>query len=594
MTRSVFCAFLLLVVWLPRAASQSAVPDPSREDVKRLIVRIDSTFPDKDGFGAGIVLGLDNDQVYIVTANHVVREGESAAIKIKVQFRGHKEQVAGQLGAHYDIDQDLAVVTVSGARALGIDGGAFPFDRIGDPTVLIQGEPVFLAGHPQGVPWSVTVTPDAFIEPDEASLRFESKSLFPGHSGGALLNFRLEIIGLLRSDQQPNGDALSIVKVVALLKEWGYPVRLSQRFTAASLETLSVGAGHTCYVNPHGTASCWGGNDHGQLGFGTSVDATQPSPVHGHTVFVSISAGYEHTCAISASAQALCWGDDSSGQLGTTPPAPHAFPLNNPHTSVPTPVYGGLSFRTISAGHDHTCGLTTKGMAYCWGDNEYGQLGTGSKVSSSIPVPVVGGHTFRSVRAGMLFSCGVDDTGSLFCWGENSFGQLGDGSLIKKAIPVAVLSNLKFTSVSVGDAHACAIATSGRAYCWGGTAEGVTSLHGKNDSPIPVAVMGGLTFSSVSAGRGITYAITQKGVAVSWGIGLDELALSEDEGPDNVPKRIFGTPKLLFKALAIGFAHACGLSVSDGIYCWGVNTHGQLGIGSKETTVQPTLVSLQP
>jgi alpha-tubulin suppressor-like RCC1 family protein len=582
------------IVLLPLAATQSSTSDPSREEIKQLIVRIDSTLPHSRGFGAGIVLGIDKDQVYIVTANHVVREGNSAAEEITIKFRGGKDQVAAQLGAHYDVDQDLAVVVVSGAKAHGIDTSSFSFDRVGDPGAMVQGDPVFLVGHPQGVPWSVTVTPDSFIEPDEDSLRFESKSLFPGHSGGALLNSRLEIIGLLRSDQQPNGDALNIVRVLETLKGWGYPVQLSQRFTGTSMELLSAGAGHTCYVNRHGKASCWGENSRGQLGLGAVTDATQPSPVHGNDVFVSISAGFEHTCAITTNARAMCWGDDSSGQLGLKPSVPDDYPPGGPHFDAPVSVFGDLRFRAVSAGQDHTCGLTTNGQAYCWGDNEYGQLGTGSKDSSPVPAPVAGGHTFASVHAGTLFSCGIENTGALFCWGVNSLGQLGDGSFINRSLPVPVGNKLKFTSVSTGDGHACGVATNGRSYCWGDNASGQLGIDSAQKSPAPVAVTSDLTFKAVYAGRRVTYAITPTGRAYSWGDGIDELALSDTQAPVNVPVPVMGTDALTFKSLSLRFAHACGLTVTGELYCWGVNSHGQLGNGSKETRLRPTLVSPQP
>ncbi len=513
-----------------------------------------------------------------------------------MQFRGQKAPLAAQLATHFDIDRDLGVIIVADAKAHGIDNNFFQFDRVGDPSALTQGDPVFLAGHPQGIPWSVTVTPDAFIEPDDDSLRFESKSLFPGHSGGALLNFRLEIIGLLRSDQQPNGDALNILEAMAVLKAWGYPVQLSQRFSAAKLETLSAGAGHTCYVNPHGVASCWGENDRGQLGIGTTTEAAQPSAVNGHITFVSISAGFEHTCALTTSAQALCWGDNSSGQLGISLTATYRVVPDDPGSIVPTPtpVYGGLSFSAISAGHDHTCGLTARGQAYCWGGNQYGQLGTGNTRSSTVPVPVLGSHTFSSLRAGTLFSCGVDQTGALYCWGVNSLGQLGDGSLVQRLSPVPVASTLKFTAISAGDGLACGIATNAKAYCWGGNSFGELGVPASKTSPVPAAVSGGLTFATIVAGRSVTYAITEKGFAYSWGSGMEALSVSDDETSENVPARIFGTTKLTLKALSMSFAHACGLTTSGEILCWGTNTHGQLGNGSKEDTVRPTLVSPQP
>jgi alpha-tubulin suppressor-like RCC1 family protein len=56
----------------------------------------------------------------------------------------------------------------------------------------------------------------------------------------------------------------------------------------------------------------------------------------------------------------------------------------------PVPVLGGLTFARVSAGNGHTCGVTTDGVAYCWGNNNYGQLGNGTTTNSSVPVKVAG------------------------------------------------------------------------------------------------------------------------------------------------------------------------------------------------------------
>jgi S1-C subfamily serine protease len=170
--------------------------NPLREEIKRLIVRLDLKFEDGTRFGAGIVFGAANDEVYIVTANHVVRDGDRPGQDVQVELYTERGKPrSGKLATHFDVDHDLAVVIVPNAKAQGIDVDAFPFDRVGDPAELTEGDPVFLAGHPQGVPWSVSVTPDGFVETQQEWLRFESKSLFPGHSGGALLNSRFEMLG---------------------------------------------------------------------------------------------------------------------------------------------------------------------------------------------------------------------------------------------------------------------------------------------------------------------------------------------------------------------------------------------------------------
>ena len=116
------------------------------------------------------------------------------------------------------------------------------------------------------------------------------------------------------------------------------------------------------------------------------------------------------------------------------------------------PVAGGLTFAGVDAGGGHTCGVAAAGAAYCWGLNETGQLGTGSATGpesclgmnepfqpcSTVPVAVAGGLSFTAVTVGDLHSCGVTAEGTAYCWGWNEYGQLGDGTTTQRLTPVLV------------------------------------------------------------------------------------------------------------------------------------------------------------
>ena len=191
-----------------------------------------------------------------------------------------------------------------------------------------------------------------------------------------------------------------------------------------SFTTISAGGKFGCGIATDQMLYCWGSDEFGQIGNGQDGAGATPSlaTVKTHR-FTTVSAGAAHACALNLVGTAYCWGNDGSGQLGDN---------RQINSSTPIPVADtSLSFRAISAGDHHTCGLTIAGAAWCWGDNSSGQLGTGSQISSSIPVLVSGGLTFTAITAGGSHTCAIDSAGNTQCWGDNSAAQLGQGTAVR-------------------------------------------------------------------------------------------------------------------------------------------------------------------
>src|SRR2546422_433456 len=147
----------------------------------------------------------------------------------------------------------------------------------------------------------------------------------------------------------------------------------------------------------------------------------------GRLMLAEFSAGGVHTCGVTTSDGAFCWGSNSNGQLGGSAASEceisYYYGTGVPCSTTAVLVAGGFTFAAVSAGRSHTCGLTTGGAAYCWGDNVQGQLGNGSTTSSGTPVPVAGGLMFGAVSAGDGFTCGLTASGAAYCWGAEWRGQ---------------------------------------------------------------------------------------------------------------------------------------------------------------------------
>ena len=186
---------------------------------------------------------------------------------------------------------------------------------------------------------------------------------------------------------------------------------------------MSAGGAHTCGVTTDSRTFCWGNNGAGQLGGGSSGSSELiPTRIAGGLQFRQVSAGSSHTCGVTPSNEAYCWGANESGQLGDG---------TTTNRATPTAISGARQFRQVEAGSRHTCGVTTDNLAFCWGDNEYGQLGDGTTTSRLVPRAVAGARRFRQVVAGAHFwshTCGVTTEDRAFCWGSNNYGQLGDST----------------------------------------------------------------------------------------------------------------------------------------------------------------------
>lgn len=213
----------------------------------------------------------------------------------------------------------------------------------------------------------------------------------------------------------------------------------------AGVAQLSTGLRHNCVVKTDGSSRCWGQNFDGRLGDGTTNDSSIPVLVSGMDQQVAfISAGGHHTCLVKTNGSAWCWGANMAGQLGDG---------TTSQRLLPTAVSGlGSGVMQISAGgtegsYETTCALKTDGSAWCWGENQYGQLGIGGTADATTPSQVAGmGSGVTAISAGgstympdqVAHTCALRTDGTARCWGYNSYGNVGDGTTEHRYTPVAV------------------------------------------------------------------------------------------------------------------------------------------------------------
>jgi hypothetical protein len=283
------------------ASPRPAYPNEAEESIKQLVVMVEVKRSGVDHLGAGIIFGMGPDGLYIVTADHVVRPQRQEPEEVYIRYRWEpNKQVKAQLMPSRDATLDVAVLSVPGLedRAIRYDG--LPFDRLGDPDALRRGDALYLLGHPGGRPWRMNTSAERIVETRDHRLEFESNVIAVGHSGGALLNRALDLVGMLRSDTPPYGEAVSIATVLKKVTEWGYPVQL-RRFSVR----VSAGAQRTCYLGPDGLARCWG---EVREDFDRKID-TQGLR------FKSISVGGGYVCGIIPEGTAYCFGGNGYGAL---------------------------------------------------------------------------------------------------------------------------------------------------------------------------------------------------------------------------------------------------------------------------------------
>jgi len=350
---------------------------------------------------------------------------------------------------------------------------------------------------------------------------------------------------------------------------------------------IAGGDNHLCLVRSDRTVWCWGANEAGQLGDGTTQD--RALPVQAKTPagkgFVKVSAAENHTCALGMDGTVWCWGSNDSGQLGVVDSAGGLRPdsplpiqvMTTSGTAPPTAV--PLLATHLAAGGKHTCVIDPASAVVCWGENDSGQCGQDPAAGDDVLVPTTVADLaegFVDVTADKSTTAVVKDDGSLFEFGDNASGQLGIGTTTNSFAAVRA----KITSVVTaagGDEHVCAVKSDGTIWCWGyGAALG---LAGGTDQPLPQRILSGT--SVWAGGSSFHTCAVQNAALLCWGQN-DQGQLGTGIIEPNSPT-VFTPVRALLATVERATSSqgtTCAVTVDGELWCWGANDRGQLARGA--------------
>ena len=358
-----------------------------------------------------------------------------------------------------------------------------------------------------------------------------------------------------------------------------------------------------------GTVQCFGRNEVGQVGDGSTVMRLDPVVVPGLSRVKQISVGREFACALAETGTVSCWGGNHAGQLGDG---------TTTENHEPRAVPGVRNVVELVSGSLHTCARHETGTVSCWGWNQYGQLGIGAPSDHSGPMLVPGLTHVTQLAATMTHTCALHEDGNVSCWGQGWRGVLGDGLQTSRAAPVAVKWSLEpkrsaglppgvhVRSVAVGAFMSCANLDDGTARCWGSNQfeDIVPGLPASIATPV---VIPNLAHALALSLEGRPSARLDDGTVVQWGKakavapvpGLDHVAqyvgggmvscVRFDDGRARCEGYKIAPGITLDKVTAIDVEHAtaCALLEDRTVTCAGYNGKGQLGdgarIGERET-----------
>lgn len=346
---------------------------------------------------------------------------------------------------------------------------------------------------------------------------------------------------------------------------------------------ISAGDRHTCALTEGGAVYCWGANEFGQLGNGKTSDSAKAVPVKGlgHGV-VAIDAAAFGTCALLERGAVKCWGSNDSGQLGDGTTTERHKPVKV--RGLPRDILA------VSAASLHTCALDSSGTVWCWGYNQAGELGAGTPIGTSVSLPViaVSATDIAGLSAGSWNTCAITKATAALCWG----GAATLGSQTQQSTAPVEVEGLTsgVEAISSGAGQTCALANEGKVLCWGANDDGELGIEGTVYAMTPEHVSSLVgRVSAISAGNGHTCAVVEPGVPYCWGKNEDGQLGDGTRSRRTEPVLVKGLSTGV-RDIGAGSGHTCAVLVDGQGRCWGHGKYGELGNGKRSNNVHPVKV----
>ncbi|MGY8670817.1 MAG: RCC1 domain-containing protein, partial [Candidatus Poseidoniales archaeon] len=405
-------------------------------------------------------------------------------------------------------------------------------------------------------------------------------------------------------------EAMLIDRRPSSAPAWTNSIFYKEEDSAVSLTSVDAWYSHACGIDEEGKVYCWGANDDGQLGDLSTNRRSSPNPVRfsgEDPVAIQVSTSRYNTCILTDEGRVMCWGDGTQGQngQGTWDASAFRYDLKTPGEVL---LPWSSNAVMISTGRQFACSLLDDGTVYCWGDNLDGQLGDGSVTDSGLPrkVQLPSDRFAISIDSGTAHSCAVLDNGEMYCWGKQNYANMGTGvgitsttnNKIKIPIKVEIPQSKSVSFMGVGEYHGCAVMTDNTLWCWGHNSHGEVGVGNSSSSnseiirkPIQIDLQFYSPIIAIDLGIESTCTLHDDGSLNCWGENDDgEIGNGLIGGDTSSPIPIQLDGGVMATGITSGYRFKCATASDGTIQCWGYNSESQLGDGTQEPSAYPQVV----